>query len=163
ERAVLRGAGLHMESRTDVGPPFPRAILPIEPNASQKTEVLARDGEGRPALTRVRHGAGQVIFLSYPWEYYLAEQHGVNRENPAHHLYRLLAREARVASPLVCEHPSVQARLSRSPRGDLLWLFNHDWIDVTAQLDTPGGTALCGPTAALPEGRAQLSLEPKQV
>jgi endo-1,4-beta-mannosidase len=163
ERAALRGDGVQFESRTDVGPPCARAFLPIEPIPLRNTEVLARDDEGRPALTRVRHGAGQVFFLAYPWEYYLAEQHGVNRDNPAHQLYRRLAREAGIASPVICEHPSVQARLSRSQQGSVLWLFNHDWIDVCAELDTPGGTALHGATEALPEGRSRLSLGPKQV
>src|SRR6185369_12034958 len=144
ERALVRGNGLRLESRTDVGPPFPRAILPIEPIAARNTEVLAWDGEGRPALTRVRQGAGHVFFLAYPWEYYLAEQHGKNRENPAHQLYRLLAREARVAPRVVSLHPSVQARVVESPRGALLWLINHDWIRVDAELDTPGGAPLHG-------------------
>jgi endo-1,4-beta-mannosidase len=163
KRVALRGAGLSLASRTDVGAPFPRAFLPIEPVALRNTEVLARDDAGRPALTRVRHGAGQVFFLAYPWEYYLAEQHGVNRENPAHHLYRRLAREAGIVSPVICEHPSVQARVCQSPQGRVLWLFNHDWIDVRADLDTPGGTALHGAVEALREGRSQVTLGPKEV
>ncbi|MCC6749504.1 MAG: beta-galactosidase trimerization domain-containing protein [Deltaproteobacteria bacterium] len=159
--AVLRGNGLELTARTTASGPFPRAFLPVE--VLDGTRILCSDDRGRPALTRKAHGEGQVYLCTYPWEHYLAEQPDVNREDPAHTLYRFLAENAGVSSPYPSSHPSVQTRLVESAGGPLLWVTNHDWRPVRTRLDTPGAKALHGTDDVLPEGPGELSLQAKQV
>jgi endo-1,4-beta-mannosidase len=156
----VTGPGLTLRCPTDVGAPFPRAYLPIEPIDA---EVLGRDNRGRPALVHARHGAGRVVFLNHPLEYYLAEQSGATATSGGDQLYRYLAEVAGVA-PQICAHdPHVQVRQAADSRGTLLWLINHGWQEVAAQLDTPGGAPVYGTDVVLPEGRANVTLGPKQV
>jgi endo-1,4-beta-mannosidase len=156
----MDGPGLTLQLATDVGAPFPRAYLPIEPVGA---EVLGRDNRGRPALARARHSAGQVIFLNHPLEYYLAEQADVTAASGASLLYRYLAEVAGVAPQIRAHDPQVQIRQAADSRGPLLWLINHGWEEVAARLDTPGGAAVYGTNLALPEGQVTVALAPKQV
>jgi endo-1,4-beta-mannosidase len=147
ERVRIEGEGLGV--RIDVQSagrtPCSRARLPIEPFAA---DVLAHDAEGRPALTRARHGQGQVIFLAYPLEHYLGAQAvGWEARSGAFALYGQLGEMAGLRPAVRVEDPGVQRRLVRAPGGDLLWLFNHRWQPVSTVIDSPGGQPLLGPSA----------------
>lgn len=165
DRLVLHGERLALACNTNVGGrPYPRALLPLEPLAGHGTEVLARDQAGRPALTRKRHGAGRVLLLHCPLEYYLAEQADINERDDSESLYRLLATEAGLGSALRSSDPLVQLRQVETTQGPpLLWVMNRSWRARETYLDTPGGRALLGGTPALREGTTRLPLAPKQV
>ena len=102
-------------------------------------EVWARDGDGRPALTSRRLGAGQVVFSPYPIERYLAQLADGSSRN-AHRLYRLLGDEAGLAAPIPTRHPDVQARLL----GDRWLVVQHrGWADaVDDAVDVPRSASL---------------------
>lgn len=112
ERCVLR-APLQLSVPTGVAhaqAPYPLARLPVELQDGAPVRVLATDGEGRPALTAHDLGAGQVVFLAYPLERYLAQlPDGSARDG--HRLYRLLADEAGLAPRYATRHPDVQSRV----------------------------------------------------
>jgi hypothetical protein len=162
ELATLEGAGLRLRaSTTGASGPFSRAYLPIDPAPA---EVLARDERGQAALTRVAHGAGQVIFLNHPWEHYLAEQAGGTDDGAAFDLYRLLATRAALRPSVRASDGRVQLRVVRASDGaDLLWVTNHAWQHVTTTIDSPGGISLHGTEVPLSEGSGAVTLGPKQV
>ena len=159
DRTRVAGRGLTLELDTHVGAPYPRSYLPIEPLTA---EVLARDSRGRPALTRVDQGRGEVVFFNHPWEYYLAEQHR-GFAHGAGPLYAMLARQAGIAPRVRCEDAGVQARLVGKGRSTLLWLINHGWDPLAAAVDSPGGEPYFGGGARLGEGVRSVELMPKQV
>ena len=69
-RATRRPVGRHAaDSFAVAGEPGARSYLPVEPAGA---EVVAVDGEGRPALLRHRVGAGQTILCTYPLEHMAA-------------------------------------------------------------------------------------------
>jgi endo-1,4-beta-mannosidase len=162
---VLHGEQLSLGFDTNVGGrPYPRALLPLEPLAGHHTEVLARDQAGRPALTRKRHGAGQVLLLHCPLEYYLAEQADINERDRSEQLYRFLAAEAGLTPLLSSSDPLVQVRsVETTGSTPLLWVINRSWRAREAFLETPGGRPLTADTPALREGATRLALAPKQI
>lgn len=159
-RAELRGEGLGLAVDTEVGAPYPRAILPITPLGA---EVIGRDGAGAPALTEHRRGAGRVLLLNHPWEFYLAEQAAVNAADQSHRLYRLVADRAGLKPAVPCDAPWLQTRISRAEGGTLLWLINHGWSEVEARVDAPTGEPLLGAERPLEDGAQTVRLAPKQV
>lgn len=161
DELFIDGAGVQLALRTDVGGPFPRSMVPVD--LAPGTDQLCSDQLGRPALTRARRGNGQVVLATYPIEYYLAEQPEVNARRPAHHIYRLLARLADVGAEIDCDQAAVQRRVVRSADGELLWLINHAWHELSVGIDTPGGQPVHGAEQPLIEGWQRLSLGPKQV
>lgn len=160
----LRGDRVNLAVRTDVGQrPYPRAFLPVAP-LEGKAEVLARtDAEGRAALVRTRHGSGQVLLLTHPLEYYLAEQANINEADRSEVLYKFLAEEAGINPPARLDEPLVQARWARDANGPLLWLINHGWRAKEIKIDTPGADPIYGQLSPLRAGTDALVLEAKQV
>ena len=157
---VLQGAGLDLRVPA-AGTPCGRSRLPLQPVTAQ---VLARDGNGAPALTSAGHGAGRVLFLNHPLERYMAEQPEVTARCGAHRLYRLLAREAGLTPGIHADEPQVQVRTVRIKDGPpLVWIFNHGWDPVDAHLDAPQAAPLFGTPNALVDGSQVVELEPKQV
>jgi len=156
------GSDLYLWTTTTVGEEHARAFLPIE---ARRAEVLARDNLGGAALTRMRHGEGEVLFLAYPWERYLAEQHAGVGNGTAFELYRLLAARAGLAPTVRASDPGVQLRLVEveGEERPLLWVLNHRWEPAYVTLDTPGGEAVFGLEDPLPEGSQPLELGPKEV
>ena len=85
------------------GGPDARSYLPVEADGA---EVVAVDGDGRPALLRHAVGAGHTVLSTYPVEYLAALTPRVNPE-PTHRLYDALAFEAGVVRDVRVEDPSV--------------------------------------------------------
>ena len=163
-RVTLRGSDISLQIDTEVGgPPYPRAYLPITPISDGQTEVFATDEAGAIAITRRRHGAGQVFFCNHPIEYYLSAQANINERDESHTLYRLIAARAGLDPRISRSDPSVQVRLCRDRGGPLLWLLNHSWSARQTAIDSPGGAPLFGTDTALAEGSATIDLAPKQV
>jgi endo-1,4-beta-mannosidase len=135
EVATLVGDGLTLATATRGSGPFPRAFLPIEPLGA---EVVLRDLAGRPALVRNRLGRGQVFFLAWPWEHYLAEQADVNERDASHALYAYLAAAARISPRYRSPDPRVHLRVVEDGRDDLVWVFNRSWSPVAVDLGLPG-------------------------
>ncbi|MBI5480242.1 MAG: beta-galactosidase trimerization domain-containing protein [Deltaproteobacteria bacterium] len=135
EVVTLVGDGLTLAAATGASGAFPRAFLPIEPAGA---EVVLRDLAGRPALVRNRLGRGQVFFLAYPWEHYLAEQPDINECDASHALYAYLAAAARLAPRYPSPDPRVQLRVVEDGRDDLVWVFNRSWNPVAVDLGLPG-------------------------
>lgn len=161
EELTVEGDGFRLTTRTDSGPPWPRAFLPVHPLPG--TEVLAWTAQGQPALFSRRQGQGSCVFFPFPWEYYLSQQFGATPADGGHHLYRLLARDAGLSPMVRCTTPEVQARLAQSDKGPVLWLMNHAWTEAEACVDSPGGQGVSGTQTALPEGVVHLPMQPKQV
>jgi endo-1,4-beta-mannosidase len=160
EVAAIDGVGLRLRTRWPTGKAYPSSCAPIAPWSA---EVLARDGRGQPALTRVVHGAGQVLFLNQPWEYYLSEQVGGTDDGTSFQLYRLLADRAGLRPALRASEPEVQLRLVESDAGSLLWVINHAWRSLEVEIESPGGVAIYGGDLHLGDGSSRLPLAPKQV
>jgi len=83
--------------------PFARVMLPV---AAKDAEVLAVDGQGRPALLRRRVGAGAVILCTYPLEHLAAGTPLVNPD-AVRTLYDALATAAGVERPVRVDDPRV--------------------------------------------------------
>ncbi|QWF84604.1 glycoside hydrolase 5 family protein [Amycolatopsis sp. CA-230715] len=80
-----------------------RALLPVVPDTA---EVVAVDGEGRPAVLVNRVGAGSTVLCTYPVEHMAASLGDVNPE-PTYLLYRALGRFAGVSSVVSVDDPMV--------------------------------------------------------
>ena len=121
ERFRLRGAvTLDIPtSLTRVAEPYPLSRLPIELRPDAPVRVLATDGEGAPALTAHELGEGEVIFLAWPLERYLALlADGSARD--AHRLYRLLGESAGVEPRYPTRHPALHSRVLEDGADDLV-------------------------------------------
>ncbi|MDB4969617.1 MAG: beta-mannosidase [Myxococcales bacterium] len=118
------------------------ARIPVEPLPGAAVESLARDGDGRLALSAHRLERGRVIFCTHPIERYLmALPDGSARD--AHRLYRLLADEAGVEPAYETHHFDVQARVLHVGRDDLVVVQHRGWsahVDDASEL--PGEAEL---------------------
>ena len=131
ERVTLKGpfnlsvpTGIHHSPN-----PHPLSRLPVEQRKDAKVRTLALDGEGRPALFAHDLGRGQVLFLTYPFERYLANlPDGSSRD--AHRLYRLLADEAGLDERYPTHHPDVQSRVLEDGPDDLVLVQHRGWTDA---------------------------------
>ena len=156
---VLRGNAPTIEVNTEVGAPFPRSFLPIDPG--KDLTVVLRDARGRAALTSKRLGQGMALFCAYPLEYYLSQQCNVDtRQTVA--LYRWIGHGAGVASDFDCDNDHVQVRTLQRGDRHLLSLFNHAWDPQETKLSSPGGKPIVGDDRPLAAGRACLQVQPKQ-
>lgn len=160
EEVTVSGAGLTLQIKTNIGQPYPKAYLPIVP---QNADVLARDQRGRPSLIRTRQQQGQVFFLNYPWEYYLAEQVSTNHHSSATALYRLLSKQAGISPTVHSSDPRVQTRIVGTNGAPLLWVMNHSWETISTEISSPGGQPLYEATKTLTPGSTLLELAPKQI
>lgn len=98
-----------------------RSMVPV---AEETAEVIARDGQGRPALLRNRLGEGWAYLATYPLEGFAAAGYEVNPE-PTWRIYDALADEAGVARPVRVADPRVSAAvLHRAGGGSVVWLIN---------------------------------------
>ena len=128
ERVTLKGP-FTLSVPTGVGhcaTPYALSRLPTSERAGTAVRTLAFDAEGRPALTSHAVGAGRVLFLSYPFERYLAQlSDGCARD--AHRLYRLLGEEAGIDEEYPTHHPDVQSRVLRDGADDLVIVQHRGW------------------------------------
>ncbi|HLL68508.1 MAG TPA: cellulase family glycosylhydrolase [Micromonosporaceae bacterium] len=105
-----------------------RAYLPVE---AVDAEVLATDGEGRPALLRRRVGTGAIILCTYPIEAMAAATAHVNPEQ-TWRLYAALAREAGVTVPIEVDDPRVLVDcLDREDGVRFVWLVSQSASPLT--------------------------------
>jgi hypothetical protein len=110
-------------------------------------EVVAVDGEGRPALVAHTCGKGKTLLCAYPLEAILARIPAVfERPEQTHRLYRALKQWAGIMPLVETGHPSVEAAALLTPdrsRGYAI-LTNHSGEDcvVTVTTNPPIHTAI---------------------
>ena len=80
-----------------------RAFLPVEPAGA---EIVAVDGQGRPALLQFELGSGRTVLCTYPLEHMAARTPRVNPED-TWRLYSALGHVAGVARPIRVDDPRV--------------------------------------------------------
>ena len=80
-----------------------RAFLPVEPAGA---EIVAVDGQGRPALLQFELGSGSTVLCTYPLEHMAARTPRVNPED-TWRLYSALGHVAGVARPIRVDDPRV--------------------------------------------------------
>ena len=139
--------------------PCARAMLPV---TAAGAEVLAVDGQGRPALLRHRIGAGSLILCTYPLEHLAAGTPRVNPD-PTRELYDALADAAGVERPIRIEDPRVAADILEHEDGTrYAWLVSQADHEVSVKPVLAAGIALpLGQDAIVlaPYGVAVLRLE----
>jgi endo-1,4-beta-mannosidase len=150
DRVVLRLGKTKLSAYPIQDLPFPAARLPIRLAGAK---VVAKDGEGRPALTVMAHGRGRFFFLAYPWEYYLSRRAPSLEGDRSHALYVLLREAAGLSEPIETGSHFVHARRV----GDLIWILNRAWIGSAGRIALPKG-ARC----IFPEHRDPKKIGPKE-
>ena len=134
--------------------PGARARLELEPAGA---EVLALDGEGRPALVRHTLGRGAAVLCTYPLEHMAARTPRVNPED-TWRLYSALADAAGLARPVHVDDPRIVAGRIRTGRGERTVLVNCSFDTIGAEvLSAPGlEPAVPGVVTLRPSGVAVL-------
>jgi endo-1,4-beta-mannosidase len=107
-----------------------RSRLPVEAAGAQ---VLAVDGEGRPALVRNALGAGALVLCTYPLEHLAARTPGANPED-TWRLYGALADAAGLQRPVRVEDPRILVGRLRTGRGERTILVNCSFETIGAEL-----------------------------
>jgi endo-1,4-beta-mannosidase len=130
------------------GEPSARAFLPVDPLGA---EVVALDGQGRPALLRHRLGAGWAVLCTYPIEHMAARSPGVNPEDTCR-VYSALAAAAGVARPVRVDDPRVLVGRVRSGDTETVLFVNCSGDEIAAEpilsgveLDSTTGTLALEP------------------
>jgi hypothetical protein len=111
-----------------------RAYLPVEPDGA---EVLAVDGEGRPALLRNADGAGWMVLCTYPLEHMASRRPAANPE-PTWQIYSALATSAGVARPLRAEDPRVIVGGLQVGESDAYVVLNVSPEEISTKIVAPG-------------------------
>ncbi|MBR7834721.1 cellulase family glycosylhydrolase [Actinospica durhamensis] len=107
-----------------------RGMLPVE---AVDAEVVAVDGEGRPALLLRRVGTGAVVLCTYPIEQLAASTPEVNPD-PTREIYDALARIAGVERPVVVEDRYVAADvLTHTDGSSWAWLVSQADHELTVK------------------------------
>lgn len=112
-----------------------RAYLPVKPAGA---EVLAVDGQGRPALLRRRVGAGAMVLCTYPVEHMAARRRMANPE-ATWRLYSALAAEAGVRVPVRVDDPRVSCGRLRVGDAEVAVVVNLSADELTVELVTEVG------------------------
>jgi beta-glucosidase len=134
-----------------------RAFLPVNPTDG---EVVARDGAGRPAILRKRHGTGAMVLCTYPLEAMAAAQGRVNPE-PTWRLYDALAREAGVEPVVRVRDPRVVVDgLVRDDGRVFVWLVSESADALAVEPVVASGGRLrpvkAGPDSGEPTAKVDL-------
>lgn len=104
-----------------------RHMLPLDEGGAPRggVSVLARDGQGRPALVRRQHGAGSVVVSTYAIEYFAAARPHAHRDDDVTRLYRALAIEAGAVPDVRVDDPRIVVDGLRHADGRrFVWLVN---------------------------------------
>jgi hypothetical protein len=131
-------------------------------------EVIAVDGDGRPALVAAKRGPGAVVTCAYPVETLLAAVPDAHRaDDRAWGLYAGLRDLLPAATGAGCHHPDITIGELRGPAGGVVTATNHSDATVTAVVRLPGDASsveLLSPTGSSPadiaDGSVQLDLDP---
>jgi endo-1,4-beta-mannosidase len=129
-----------------------RAFLPVSVPADDgaaaggpgqsSAEVLATDGQGRPALLVRRIGAGSLVLCTYPVELMAARTPAVNPDDTVS-LYRALAAHAGLFSPVTVDDPRVACdALVRDDGTRFAFLVSHAAEQLTVKPALGGGERL---------------------
>lgn len=112
-----------------------RAFCPLTPTTA---EVIAVDGEGRPAILLNSIGKGKVIFSTYPLEYYLANTGEGYKKDKTYKIYRSLCRMAGIIPRFDSPNPYVELGTIKHKGKSrfLLWIINHDWGSTDGFIET---------------------------
>ena len=133
---LTKGTELRVDARGDLRR---RARLVCQP---REAKVVATDSHGDPMVIERRLGAGRVIFVTHPLEYYALGGLNANATNETWMLYRALAHIA-CASPARAWHSLVQSFSWRSrvkPGARRVLLVNHAWEPVDTDLPDVSGS-----------------------
>ncbi len=131
------------------GGPDSRAFLPVE---VLDAEIVAVDGHDRPVILRKRHGAGQAVLSTYPFEHLAAAAHRVNPEN-TWRLYSALAVEAGATPPVTVADPRVLVDALEHQDGTrFVWLVSEaaDEVKVSPSVGLGSLTTLDGDAVDAP-------------
>lgn len=124
---------LHAGSRLTfavAGNEHSRAFLPVRPGGA---EVVAVDGNGRPALLERRTGAGSMVLCTYPIEHMASLTPRVNPDDTVS-LYDALAVHAGVRRPIRVDDPRVAADvLTHADGRRFVWLVSQATEPVTVK------------------------------
>ena len=134
-------------------------MLPVE---AADAEVVAVDGEGRPALLLRRVGTGAVVLCTYPIEQLAASTPEVNPD-PTREIYDALARIAGVERPVVVEDRFVAADvLTHADGGSWAWLVSQADRELTVKPLLGKGLRLGGALTAdtAVDGQCTVTLGP---
>ena len=147
------------------GEPSARAYLPVEADGA---EVVAVDGQGRPALLRYAVGSGSTVLCTYPIEHMAARTPAVNPES-TWRIYSALADAAGVARPVRVDDPRVLVGRLRTGASAKALFVNCSSERITAEpilsdaeLDLPAGELTLEPfgvAAVLCEERQRAVVE----
>lgn len=119
-----------------------RSMLPLD-DTGREAVVVARDGQGRPALVRRRHGAGSVLLSTYSVEYFAAMRAHAHDSDDVRILYEALAAEAGCPPPPVTAAGAVVAEsLVRDDGARILVAVNVTGNPITAVVDRSATDAI---------------------
>lgn len=137
-----------------------RTMLPV---AAEGADIVAVDGQGRPALLVNRIGAGSVVLCTYPVEHLAAMTPAVNPD-PATELYDALARFAGVERPVTVEDRRVAADVLVHEDGTrFAWLVSQADEEITVKpLLGAGLTSEQDSVVLAPYGVAVVKLRTRQ-
>jgi len=102
------------------GEPNGRSYLPVD---AAGAEIVAIDGQGRPALLRNPVGSGCAVLCTYPLEYLAARTPRANPES-TWRIYSALAPISGVSRPVRVDDPRVSAGLLRGGVDDTALIVN---------------------------------------
>ncbi|MBS2961940.1 cellulase family glycosylhydrolase [Actinocrinis puniceicyclus] len=140
------GEGSRLRFRTG-GNEHSRAMLPVRPT---EAEVLAVDGQGRPALLSRRVGAGAMVFCTYGIEHMAASLPRVNPE-PTRDLYEALAEFAGVTRAVTADDPRVAVDVLVHEDGTrYVWFVSQAAEELTVKPVVRDGGKLAEDTVSLP-------------
>jgi endo-1,4-beta-mannosidase len=138
--------GTRLRFRTG-GTVHSRAMLPVE---ATEAEVVAVDGQGRPALLVRRVGAGAMVFCTYPLEHMAATLPRVNPD-PTRDLYDALADFAGVNRAVTVEEPRVAVdSLIHEDGTKYVWFVSQAAEELAVKPTVRDGGRLAEDTVLLP-------------
>lgn len=153
--SLAEGARLRFRTGGNV---HSRAMLPVVPG---EAEVVAVDGEGRPALLTRRVGDGSIVFCTYPIEHMAATLPRINPD-PTRDVYDALADFAGVARAVTVDEPRVAVDSMIHEDGTrYVWFVSQAAEELVVKPVVRNGGRLTEDTVVLPPfGVRVLRLEP---
>jgi len=126
-------------------------------------EVLLQDQHERPALLRRPVGAGWMVLGTYPVEHFAAARPRANPEDTSR-LYRALATEAGVTSPLSVDDPLVHAEvLDHADGRRFAWIVSQHDESVVVAATIADGRPAAGRLGGTGEGSARDPIDAARV